>query len=229
MYHHRWYQTPSSESREGSSDALITHPVGKVVCVGRNYAEHAKELDNPIPDEPVLFIKPATSLADFAAPLEIPDQDCHYEAELAFLIGKQLTAVDQLAAKQGIAGMALALDLTKRGLQSKLKEKSLPWELAKSFDGACPITPFVPVEQSLDFTSLLYEFELEGDVVQRGDSAAMLNPVVALIAHISQHFTLMPGDIVLTGTPKGVGELKRGQSMTLSLNGHFSISSVTLK
>jgi len=113
-------------------------PLGKVVCVGRNYAAHAKELNNPIPTEPILFIKPESSVVTLSRPVSIPSSDCHYEAEIAVLIGETLSSASEEKVAHSIAGLGLALDLTRRELQSKLKEKSHPWEVAKSFDGACP-------------------------------------------------------------------------------------------
>ncbi len=116
-------------------------PLGKVVCVGRNYAAHAKELNNPVPTEPVLFMKPSTALVKLDEPLVIPTDlgECHFEAEMSILIGQSLSNCTEDQASTAIAGIGLALDLTLRELQQELKEKRLPWEKAKSFDGACPV------------------------------------------------------------------------------------------
>lgn len=220
MYQHQCLAGSSSDTAQSSVSDL---PVGKVVCVGRNYAAHAHELNNPVPSEPVLFIKPATALCAFSPTFTIPEKDCHYEAELAILIGSRLQHASQAQALAATAGVGLALDLTKRALQAKLKEKSLPWELAKSFDGACPITPFVsPEALSAPLAQLEYRLFIDNELRQQGRSQEMLTPSIDLIAHISQHFTLMPGDIVLTGTPKGVGELHGGQALRLELDQRFS-------
>jgi 2-keto-4-pentenoate hydratase/2-oxohepta-3-ene-1,7-dioic acid hydratase in catechol pathway len=201
---------------------------GKVVCVGRNYAEHARELDNPIPESPVLFMKPATSLVDFTAPFGIPSEDCHYEAEIAVVIVEPLSRVSAEEARSGIGGIALALDLTKRALQSELKQKSLPWELSKSFDGACPLTAVVGIDKFPDLQDINFSLAIDGELRQLGDSSEMLFPIAPLVSEISKHFTLMPGDIVLTGTPKGVGELTSGMTLELKLNGGFTSISRTL-
>ena len=122
-----------------------TLAVGKVVCVGRNFADHAKELNNAIPTEPVLFIKPSTALVNLEMPIAIPLNfgSCHFETEMAVLIGDKLTCCDERQAAGAIAGVGVALDLTLRDLQSELKDKRLPWEKAKGFDGACPMSAFV--------------------------------------------------------------------------------------
>jgi len=195
----------------------FSHTLGKIVCVGRNYAEHAKELNNPIPTEPILFIKPESSAVSLNDDLSIPGSDCHYETEIAILIGASLTAANEAEAKAAIVGVGLGLDLTRRALQSKLKEKSHPWEIAKSFDGACPLTDFAKSDQFPDLTNLQFSLYINEELKQSGNSEDMLNPVVPLIAHMSKYFTLKPGDIVLTGTPKGVGELRSGDLLKLNL------------
>ena len=201
-------------------DALPqTLPVGKVVCVGRNYAAHAKELNNPVPAEPVLFIKPATALVNLEQPVSIPLQfgACHFETEMAVLIGEGLTNCNEQQAASAIAGVAVALDLTLRELQSALKEKSLPWEKAKAFDGACPISAFVSLHNINDLPSQQIQLRQNGELRQDGNSADMLTPVLPLLVYISQIFTLAPGDIVLTGTPAGVGPLAVGDNLEISL------------
>jgi len=197
----------------------IPLPVGKVVCVGRNYADHARELNNPIPDTPLLFIKPATSIADLDAPLQLPDfgGPCHFEAELAVLIGAPLTRATPDRTLAAVAGYGLGLDLTLRELQERLKQKGHPWEMAKAFDHSCPLSAFVAVEQIADVEDCRYELWLNGQRQQRGDTRQMLTKVSALLAYCSQFFTLLPGDVVLTGTPAGVGVLQPGDQLKLSL------------
>lgn len=209
-YQHQW--------KEPNDKSL---PTGKVVCVGRNYADHAEELNNPIPTEPVLFIKPASSVSALSEPVLLPQKfgEIHYEAELAVLIGATLTDASEAQAEAAICGLGLGLDLTRRDVQSTLKEKRLPWELAKAFDGSCVLSPFVLPE--FDLTDLHYELAVNGDVRQKGQTRQMLNPVLALVSHISQTFTLHPGDVVLTGTPKGVGQLHDGDELTLKLEHHL--------
>ncbi len=201
-------------------DALpLTLSVGKVVCVGRNYAEHARELNNPVPSEPVLFIKPSTALVNLERPVSIPLQfgSCHFETEMAVLIGESLTCCNEQQAVSAIAGVGVALDLTLRDLQSALKEKSLPWEKAKAFDGACPISAFVSMQNINELQRQQIQLRQNGELRQDGNSADMLTPVLPLLVYISQFFTLSPGDIVLTGTPAGVGPLAVGDSLEISL------------
>lgn len=206
-YQHHW--------KDGTPVHL---PLGKIVCIGRNYAEHARELNNPVPDEPLLFIKPATSAVHITRPLDFPRNQgaVHFETELAVLIGRPLTRASASEAESAILGYGLALDLTLRDLQSKLKEKGQPWERAKGFDSACPLSPFVSADK-FSGGPIHFTLDIDGSRQQTGDTGDMLNPIVPLIAHISSQFTLLPGDVVLTGTPKGVGPLSSGQTLSLEL------------
>lgn len=200
--------------------------VGKVVCVGRNYAEHAKELNNPIPSHPILFMKPASSLVSMDQPLVIPG-DCgsvHHELEIALLIGETLTNADETQAEKSIAAVGLALDLTLRDVQATLKEKGHPWERAKAFDGACPVSEFMSADQFTNWSNIPLQLTRNGHVQQDGNSAEMLFPILPLLAHISQSFTLNPGDIVLTGTPAGVGPLCAGDQLTARLGKLLEVS-----
>lgn len=199
----------------------VSFCLGKIVCVGRNYAEHAKELNNPLPSEPILFIKPESSAVPLKNIVTIPENDCHYETELAVLIGSPLSDAKEDQVKKAIAGIGLALDLTRRELQSELKAKGYPWEIAKSFDGACPLTDFVSVGNLSALDQLTFSLEINGDQRQSGCSADMLTPILPLIAFMSQFFTLKPGDVILTGTPKGVGELHHGDQLRLNLDGKY--------
>ena len=200
----------------------IHFPVGKVVCIGRNYAEHAKELNNPVPTEPLLFIKPGSCVVDLEGGFAIPADrgSVHYEAEIAVLIGKPLaknpTEEEVLAA---IAGFAPGLDLTLRDVQSKLKEKGLPWEIAKSFDGAAVLAPFVSADAYPDLTDIDIRLTVNGEVRQDGNSTLMLNPIVPMIQHMASCFSLQPGDVIMTGTPAGVGPFNVGDQIVLELPG----------
>jgi len=212
-----------SYQHQYTDGTTIHFAVGKVVCVGRNYAEHAKELNNPVPTEPLLFIKPATSIVSCQGGFAIPLNKgaVHYEAEIAVLIGKTLSGVvDQQQVTEAIAGFAPALDLTLRDVQAKLKEKGLPWEIAKGFDGACVLSPFVAATSYPDLTNIDIRLSINGEVRQQGNSSEMLNPIVPLIQHIATIFTLQPGDVVLTGTPKGVGALQSGDQLIMELPDH---------
>ena len=196
-------------------------PLGKIVCVGRNYAEHAAELGNAVPAQPLLFMKPATSAVALGGQLSLPKGrgPVHYETELALLIGQRLTKAEPDQVMPAIAGVGLALDLTLRQLQTQLKEQGHPWELAKAWDGACPLTDFVPAKQVAKWQDLKLSLAINGEERQRGQVSEMLTPLPQLLSYISQHFTLQPGDLVLTGTPSGVGELFQGDHLDLQLKG----------
>jgi 2-keto-4-pentenoate hydratase/2-oxohepta-3-ene-1,7-dioic acid hydratase in catechol pathway len=206
--------------------AALDLPLGKVVCVGRNYAEHAKELNNPIPAEPILFIKPATAVRPFAETIRVPQGrgECHFETEIAVLIGETLTQASPETAVKAIAGFGVGLDLTLRDLQAKLKEKGHPWEVAKSWDGACPLSPFVRAETVSDLDDIGVRLTVNGQIRQDGNSKQMLTSIGQLLSFISQHFTLQPGDVVLTGTPAGVGPLQPGDQVQAELVGLLTIA-----
>lgn len=209
----------------------IHYPLGKVVCIGRNYAEHAKELNNPVPSEPLLFIKPGSCAVPLAGGFSIPADrgTVHYEAEIAVLIGKPLSRKPgEEELRDAISGFAPALDLTLRDVQAKLKEKGHPWEIAKSFDGACVLSPFVPGDAVADLGDIGIRLVINGETRQDGNSRDMLNPILPMIQHMAGHFALQPGDVILTGTPVGVGVLGKGDEVVLELVGHSSFTSRVL-
>jgi 2-keto-4-pentenoate hydratase/2-oxohepta-3-ene-1,7-dioic acid hydratase in catechol pathway len=183
----------------------------KIVCIGRNYAEHAKELNNPLPSEPVIFFKPESALSNFRQPYKIPDftNDLHHEIEVALRINQTATKVDAKDAWNYIDGITLAIDFTARDLQSNLKEKGLPWEKAKAFDGSAILGEWQEVS---DHNKKAISFRLlkNGATVQSGNSKDMLFQIPILIEQITKYFTLFPGDVVLTGTPSGVGKVNSG-------------------
>ncbi|GGD47912.1 2-keto-4-pentenoate hydratase [Malaciobacter pacificus] len=168
----------------------------KVVCIGRNYTEHIKELNNEVPDEMVFFIKPNSSISN---KIVFPKNhnSCHYEAEISFLIeNKQITAV------------GFGLDLTLREVQSKLKAKGLPWERAKAFDNSAIFSNFVPFNE--DITKLGIELYINGELRQKGDYSNMINKPHEIIEEVNSFLSFEDGDILMTGTPSGVGEFKIG-------------------
>lgn len=199
-------------------------PPGKVVCVGRNYAEHARELGNVIPEKPLLFIKPSTSLVGLDRPLVLPAYGgpVHYELELAVLFGTGFSHIEAERVPDTIAGYALALDLTLRELQAELKKKGHPWETAKGFDGSCPTSPFVAPGALRDPQSTSLRLSVNGVLQQDGNTADMLMPINALVAYASSFFSFRPGDVMLTGTPAGVGPLGPGDVLQMSLDSRFS-------
>jgi len=201
--------------------------VGKIVCLARNYAEHAKELGNETPAAPVLFMKPASSVIGDGEAVVIPSysQECHYEVELAVLIGRETRNVSVDKALEYVAGYGVAIDMTLRDVQNQLKAKGLPWEIAKGFDTACPLSDFVPAAAVADPHELNLTLAVNGESRQNGSSADMINRIPQIIAHISGIFTLEPGDIILTGTPAGVGRVAAGDVMTAGIAtvGHLTI------
>jgi 5-carboxymethyl-2-hydroxymuconate isomerase len=202
-------------------------PIGKIVCLARNYAEHARELGNDTPTAPVLFMKPATSVISDGETVRIPSysQECHYEVELALLIGKECRAVSADDALEYVAGYGVAIDMTLRDVQNQLKAKGLPWETAKGFDTACPLSDFVAAEAVDDPHLLNLKLAVNGEVRQDGCSSDMINRIPQIIAHISAIFTLDAGDIILTGTPAGVGRVQAGDVMTAEI---VTVGSLTI-
>lgn len=188
------------------------YPVGKIIGLGRNYLDHIRELGNQVPDRAVIFCKPASSLLDDGGKIKIPDysDDCHHELELAVLIGAKGKNITIENALQHVAGYGVALDLTLRDLQSELKDKGLPWETAKGFDTACPLSDFVPAAVVANPNAIGLTLKVNGELRQNGTTAQMMRSVEEIIAEISHFFTLEPGDIILTGTPAGVSRIQSG-------------------
>lgn len=209
--------------------APYPHSLGKIVCVGRNYADHARELNNPVPTEPLLFMKPATAAVAMEQPFAIPAGrgSCHFETEMALLIGEPLSQASEAEVAKAIAGVGLAFDLTLRDLQSNLKQKGHPWELAKAFDGSCPLSVFV-TPKAIDWKNVQLRMSRNDALQQDGNSGYMITPVLSLLSYISQHFSLMPGDVVLTGTPAGVGPLHSGDQIDAELVGILQVSTAVM-
>lgn len=198
--------------------------IGKVVCVGRNYAAHAQELGNEVPTAPILFMKPASSVVSIRQGVVCPNPalygETHYEAELCVQLTADLSAATIEEAKQAIGGVTLGLDLTLRELQTELKEKGHPWERAKCFDGACVLGDWLDPQVFGNFTDVHYQLTINNSLKQEGDSALMLFPVYELLANISHAFSLQAGDVIMTGTPSGVGALQVGDQLSLKLGAH---------
>jgi acylpyruvate hydrolase len=203
-------------------------PIGKIVCLARNYAEHARELGNETPAAPVLFMKPASSVIGDGETVRIPSysQECHFEVELAVLIGKPCRAVSAENAMESVAGYGAAIDMTLRDVQNGLKAKGLPWEIAKGFDTACPLSDFVPVTAVADPHNLRLRLSVNGETRQDGCSADMIHRIPQIIAHVSGIFTLEAGDVILTGTPAGVGRVVAGDVMQADIEG---VARLTIK
>lgn len=184
----------------------------RVFCVGMNYAAHNRELRNETPENPVIFMKPATSLVEAGSVVHAPThgQDLHYEAEVVVLIGKEARPRTDAEALAAIAGVSLGLDLTLRDVQAALRKKGLPWEFSKAFEQSAPVAPFVPFGPGVDLGGLEFECRVNGEVRQRGHTKDMVFSIPALICALARVWTLRPGDLLYTGTPEGVGALKAG-------------------
>lgn len=197
----------------------IDLPAGKVLCIGQNYQDHIAEMNSKTAPEALFFIKPSTALVDINQPFLIPDQlgAVHNETELAVLIKAPLTKVTPQQVLDAVWGYGLALDLTLRDQQKKLKELGRPWEIAKGFDGACPVSGFIAADELGDVQQLEFSLTVNGELRQQGDTRMMIRSVTQIISEMSQFFTLLPGDLVLTGTPAGVGPLYSGDQLELAL------------
>ena len=181
----------------------------KIICIGRNYAEHARELGNEIPENPVIFMKPDTAVLKKGSDFYIPEfsEDIHYELEVVLKISKGGKYIQEEKAGNYFEEIALGIDFTARDLQSKLKEKGLPWELAKGFDGSAVISDFYKKED-YDLKNIQFSLLKNKEEVQNGNTSLMLFRPEKIIAFVSQYFTLKTGDLIFTGTPKGVGKVE---------------------
>ena len=190
--------------------------IGKIVCVGRNYAKHAEELKNKVPSEPLLFIKPDSAVLQKRNPFFIPEftKDVHYEAELIIKIKKAGKHIQEKYARKYYDEVGLGIDFTARDIQEICKKEGLPWEKAKSFDGSCVVGSFINFESLADKNSIHFRLEKNGVKVQEGNSTDMIFSINHLIAYISSYFTLKIGDLIFTGTPAGVGPVKVGDQLT---------------
>ncbi|KAH7678684.1 acylpyruvate hydrolase protein [Dioscorea alata] len=201
----------------------------KIIAVGRNYAAHAKELGNAVPKEPVLFMKPTSSYVRNGGTIEIPLalEWLHYEVELAVVIGRKARDVAESSAMDYVGGYALALDMTAREIQASAKSAGLPWILAKGQDTFTPISEVLPKSMVADPHDLELWLKVDDEIKQKGSTSDMIFKLPFLISHISSFFTLMEGDVILTGTPQGVGPVKAGQKITAGITGlidvHFDV------
>lgn len=194
----------------------------KIICVGRNYVAHAKELNNEIPDEPVLFLKPDSALLRNNDAFYIPDwsNDLHHEVELIVKICKVGKNIEKKFAPRYYKEIGLGIDFTARDLQNKLKDKGLPWEKSKAFDHSAVVCrEFVPVDSFANRNAIQFKLDINGKTVQAGNSELMIFPIDEIIAQISKYFTLKIGDLIYTGTPAGVGPVKIGDRLEGFLEG----------
>lgn len=199
---------------------VMSHQPSKIICVGRNYADHAKELGNAIPDAPVLFLKPPSSLLSLTDGIEWNAAlgECHFECELSLRIDQPLSkATDAKQALKAVGAITLGLDLTLRDLQNTLKNKGQPWERAKAFDGSCVLADWVDVSEVEDWHQLEFTFAVNGEQKQHGFTHDMIFDIETLLLDISQSFSLQAGDVIMTGTPAGVAALKAKDQLSMTL------------
>ncbi|NOT90999.1 fumarylacetoacetate hydrolase family protein [Ferruginibacter sp.] len=180
----------------------------KIICVGRNYADHAKELGNDIPDEPVIFMKPKSALLQSHTPFYYPEfsNELHYECELVLRVCKNGKYIQERHASNYYNGITVGIDFTARDIQDELKKKGLPWEKAKAFDNSAAVGKFIDVTPAMNRKNIGFTFYKNKELVQTGNSGNMIFSIDALIANISNYFSLNIGDLIFTGTPAGVGE-----------------------
>ena len=187
----------------------------KILCIGRNYEAHARELKNPLPAEPVVFSKPDSALLRNNDPFYLPDfaKEFHHEVELVVRIGRLGKNIEESFAHRYYEELALGVDFTARDLQDELRSKGLPWEKCKAFDGSAVLSGFTPKMRFADVNNINFSLKVNGEVRQQGNTADMINGIDRLIAYISKYFTLKIGDLIYTGTPAGVGAVQMGDRL----------------
>jgi 2-keto-4-pentenoate hydratase/2-oxohepta-3-ene-1,7-dioic acid hydratase in catechol pathway len=192
----------------------------RIFAIGRNYAEHIKELSNERPDEPVIFTKPDTALIRNNGPFYYPSfsKDVHYEAELVLRISKEGKNIDEKFAPKYYDAIGVGVDFTARDLQQKAKEKGLPWDIAKGFNGSAPVSDkFIPIHEFKDLKNINFSLKVNEELKQEGNTSFMLFDFDYIISYLSKFFTLRTGDFIFTGTPKGVGPVKVGDVLSASI------------
>ncbi|MCC6181120.1 MAG: fumarylacetoacetate hydrolase family protein [Bacteroidia bacterium] len=197
----------------------------KIICIGRNYAEHAKELSNAVPSEPVFFMKPDTALLRDGEPFYHPDfsTDIHHEIEVVVKINRVGKHIAEEFAHKYYDEIGIGIDFTARDIQNKCKEKGLPWEKAKAFDGSAPIGKFISKNELLTLENLPFELKINGQSKQVGNTKDMIFSIDKIIAYVSQFVTLKVGDLIYTGTPEGVSAIKIGDKLQGFLNNQLML------
>ncbi len=195
-------------------------PVGKIICLARTYARHAEEMDSQVSDSPVMFLKPASAVIHDGGTVHIPaaSQEVHHEVELAIVIGRQGGAIAPGAASSHVYGYAVAVDVTARDVQRDAKQQGLPWTAAKGYDTFCPVSTVAPASRVPDPHDLELSLSVNGDRRQCSSTTRLVYPIDDIVASVSQVMTLCRGDLILTGTPAGVGRLHRGDVVKARLD-----------
>jgi len=190
-------------------------PVGKIVCLGRNYADHAKEMKTEVPAKPVLFLKPPTAIIHDGQVVIPPrlSADLHHEVEMVLLLGRRGKNLEGESALKCIAGFGVGLDMTLRDIQAEAKAKGLPWTIAKGFDTSAPVSDFVPSKDVPDPHNMNIALRVNGQTRQQSNTGNMLFTLTEIISYVSSIFTLEPGDLIFTGTPEGVGRVVPGDRL----------------
>ncbi len=193
----------------------------KIIGIGRNYADHIKELSNEVPDEPVIFFKPETALITRDQPFFYPSfsNEVHYEVEIVIKISRHGKNIEEQFAHKYFEEVGIGIDFTARDYQTKAKEKGLPWTLAKGFNGSAPISNFKPLTNFKDIQDINFHLELNGEKVQAGNTKLMIYRIAFVVSYISQFIMLKKGDLIFTGTPKGVGPVKAGDNLKAYIEG----------
>ena len=193
----------------------------KIICLARNYVAHAKELNNPLPEKPLFFMKHENCIVRGNKPFFYPDfsSDIHYEVELVIRISKVGKNIEQKFAQRYYDKIGLGIDFTARDLQTEARENGAPWEIAKAFDYSAPLSELMPVSDFQDVNRISFKLDLNGNTVQEGNSELMIFPVDVQLAYISTFITLKTGDLLFTGTPAGVGPVKIGDHLEAYLEG----------
>lgn len=197
----------------------------KIICVGRNYIDHAKELNNPVPSKPLLFMKPSTALLDRSKPVFYPSftKDLHYEGEIVLKISGNVRCVEERFAHKYFNEISIGIDFTARDIQEQCKQKGHPWEIAKAFDGSAPIGKFIPLDR-VDRNAIGFQLKKNGEVVQDGNTRDLIFSLDHLVSYISHFFSLHTGDLIYTGTPAGVGPVQIGDLLEGYIEGEHLLS-----
>jgi acylpyruvate hydrolase len=193
----------------------------KIICLARNYVAHARELNNPLPEKPMFFMKHENSIVRGNKPFYYPDfsSDIHHELELVLKISRVGKNIEKKFAHRYYDEVGLGIDFTARDLQTEARENGAPWEISKAFDYSAPLSVFLPVSEFEDISNLSFHLEINGNTVQEGNAGLMIFPIDVQIAYISKFITLKTGDLIFTGTPAGIGPVKIGDRLEAYLEG----------